>query len=676
MPVYSLEVPNSARPNEGKGTIRRAISPWNAALGVDGVLTLYEGFQRGLSLSPNDPCIGWRRIDDVTKIAQDFVWLTYKQTASRIDNFGSGLTRLGLCPPNDKNLKVIGFYAKNRPEWVVGEQGCYRHGYVPVPMYDTLGAESVAYVANQVELTTVVCSEAKLDNVLEATKKCPKMKNIILMDATPERLKAKAKSFNMKLYSFLDIETIGAGSLVPPSPPSPKDIAFFCYTSGTTGNPKGALITHQGIISAVAAIKMNGVDIGPSDVYLSYLPLPHVMERSCQFTMYFGGGRVGFYQGETLKIMEDIQALQPTLFVSVPRLLNRVYDKITQGVEEAGGVKARLFHQALASKTRALRSGAQTHPLWDRLVFNPLKARIGLGNVRMLVTGSAPISAHVMDFLRVVFGVPVVEGYGQTESSVAITTTNVNDFTSGHVGPPLSVNEVRLVDVPEMNYLTTDVSHGADSKSGHQGIPCLGRGEICFRGPNVFAGYYKMPEKTKETIDEEGWCHTGDIGIWQIDGNLRIVDRKKNIFKLSQGEYVAAEKIENIMARSSFVAMSFVHGDSLQSKLVAIVVPDQEYLEDWAKKNGFGGSYKEVCQNLKVVQIILEDMKKQGKLAKLKGFEFPKAIYVEPEPFSPENGLLTPTFKLKRPKVRDHYRKRIDILYNNLEQAQGVKSKL
>jgi len=372
--------------------------------------------------------------------------------------------------------------------------------------------------------------------------------------------------------------------------------------------------------------------------------------------------------------MEDVGALQPTIFVSVPRLLNRVYDKITQGVDEAGGLKAKLFHMALAAKAQGLKSGNLTHALWDRIVFGPLKAKVGLGRVRMVVTGSAPIAAHVIEFLRCVFGVPVLEGYGQTESSTCISFTDPDDFSSGHVGPPLACNEVRLVDVSEMGYLTSDSVHGADVKSGNKGIPCLGRGEICFRGPNVFAGYYNMPEKTKSAIDEEGWCHTGDIGLWTLNGNLRIIDRKKNIFKLSQGEYVAAEKIENVMSRSSFVAMSFVYGDSLQSKLVAIVVPDQEYMEGWATKNGFSAkSFTELCNDPGIVKTVLDDMTKQGKLAKLKGFEFPKAIYLESDPFSPENGLLTPTFKLKRQGARDKYRTNIDTLYTALG---GMKAKL
>jgi len=266
--LYSVEVPNSARYDQGKGPIRRANKQWISPLGVDGVMTMYEAFQRGLGVSANDPCIGWRPIDAAGQ-AQDFSWLTYKQTAIRIDNFGSGLTHLDLCPANKEGLKVLGFYAKNRPEWVVGEQGCYRHGYVPVPMYDTLGAESVAYVANQVEFTTAVCSEAKLNSLLEVTKINETLKTIILMDEASDSLKAKAETFNVKLYSFSEIETIGAANLIPPTPPASKDIAFFCYTSGTTGDPKGALITHEGIIANMAAIRMSGLHSLPTDAYLS-----------------------------------------------------------------------------------------------------------------------------------------------------------------------------------------------------------------------------------------------------------------------------------------------------------------------------------------------------------------------------------------------------------------------
>ena len=296
------------------------------------------------------------------------------------------------------------------------------------------------------------------------------------------------------------------------------------------------------------------------------------------------------------------------------------------------------------------------------------------------LTGSAPIAANVMCFLRAVFGVPVLEGYGQTESAAVSTVTMPDDFSTGHVGVPAPANEIALFDVPEMDYLSTDTRHS-------DGTAVRGRGEICMRGPNVFKEYYKMEAKTKSTVDADGWLHSGDIGVWTEAGKLRIVDRKKNIFKLSQGEYVAAEKIENVYGQSNLVLQSFVYGDSLQSQLVAVVVPDPEQLGPFCKaKLGLGtgsactpldldANYASLCKDPKVAAAVLAEMMKVGKAAKLKGFEFAKAIHLEATPLSVENGLLTPTFKLKRPVARDHYRPQIDAMYAELA-SRPQRSKL
>ena len=266
--------------------------------------------------------------------------------------------------------------------------------------------------------------------------------------------------------------------------------------------------------------------------------------------------------------------------------MNRIYDKLIGGVKEAGGIKQKLFEFAYDQKLQNLRSdNSYTHFLWDKLVFSKIKEKVGFDRLRIIITGSAPISGQVMEFLRIAFCCPVVEGYGQTENAAAAFITHVEDATIGHVGHPVACNETVLFDVPDMDYLSTDKFHG----DGEDKMPCLGRGEICLRGPNVFKGYYKDPVKTAETIDKHGWLHTGDVGIFTADGKLKIVDRKKNIFKLSQGEYVAAEKIENIYLKSSFVAQNFVYGDSLQSCLVAIVVLDPDQTPIWAAANGLGG---------------------------------------------------------------------------------------
>jgi len=450
------------------------------------------------------------------------------------------------------------------------------------------------------------------------------------------------------------------------TPPAPTDVATFCYTSGTTGDPKGALITHQNFISDSAAAQRIGVAITAADSCLSFLPLPHIFERNLQVLFYVCGGAVGFYQGDPLKIMEDFVALRPTFSAIVPRLLNRLHDKILAGVAAAGGAKQALFERALAAKTAGLRAGTTRHALWDALVFGKLRASLGWDRLRVLITGSAPVAPYVLDLARCILaGADLLEGYGQTETTAAATVTRPGDLTAGHVGAPVPCCELRLVDVPDMGYLHTDTWHGGDPvKGGGGGEPCRGRGEICFRGPNVFAGYYKMPEKTAEAIDAGGWLHSGDIGLWTPEGKLKIIDRKKNLFKLAQGEYVAPERVENALLRAPLAAQAFVHGDSLESFLVAVVVPDPEEAEAWAKANGKdGASLEALCSDPQFLAAIKAESDRVGAEAGLAGYERPRTLHVDPTPFSVEEGLLTPTLKLRRDKAKQKYAEILKNLY-------------
>ena len=284
-----------------------------------------------------------------------------------------------------------------------------------------------------------------------------------------------------------------------------------------------------------------------------------------------------------------------------------------------------------------------------------------MDQIRFMVSGSAPLSDNVMVFFRCMLGAPIVEGYGQTEGCAGATLGHPKDVsTVGHVGGPIGGVEIVLVDIPEMGYSHKDTEH--------RGQPCFGRGEICVRGANVFKGYYKDEEKTKETIDEEGWLHSGDVGLWRPDGTLQIIDRKKNIFKLSQGEYVAPEKIENVLTRSPLIAQCFVYGDSLQSALVAIVVPDEDPVRQWAATHDPSltkASLEQACKSSSLKEAIMADIARISEESSLHGFETVKAIHLEPSPFTVERDLMTPTFKLKRQKIRDAYEAEIEALYKS-----------
>jgi long-chain acyl-CoA synthetase len=302
-----------------------------------------------------------------------------------------------------------------------------------------------------------------------------------------------------------------------------------------------------------------------------------------------------------------------------------------------------------------LGEGYKTHALWDALIFAKIRQVLG-GRVRLILSGSAPLSADVKEFMKIVFCCDVVEGYGLSETAAGLCLASGDMPLGPHVGPPIVRMQVCLEDVPEMGYTSRDKPRP--------------RGEILAKGPVVFAGYYKQPEKTAEVFDENGWFHTGDIGCWNADGTLSIIDRKKNIFKLSQGEYVAAEKIEGVYLKSKYVAQVFVYGDSLQSCLVAVVVPDPEMAEAWGHAKGLAGEHASVPQlvhNAAFQKEVLEDMDATARLAKLRGFELVKKVHFHPDAFSVDEGLITPTFKLKRPQLKTRFQAEIKHMYVELQ---------
>lgn len=307
------------------------------------------------------------------------------------------------------------------------------------------------------------------------------------------------------------------------------------------------------------------------DSIISYLPYPHSFEQVLLAYFLMIGGRIGYYCGDPQKLTEDCQRLQPSMFPSVPRLYNRIYGLLKSGIDTAGGCKTWLAQKAIAAKMFYLRrDAAYNHGCYDKLVCNKFKARLG-GNVKYMLTGSAPIDQQVLEFFKVCFCCPVMEGYGLTEVSGGASVTFPEDPVSGHVGGPLRCVKWRIKDIPEMNYLSTDKPYP--------------RGEICMQGNTITAGYYKRPEKTAEAM-EQGWFLTGDVCQVYPNGSVKIIDRSKNIFKLSQGEYIAPEKIENIFALSPYVAQSMLYGDSLKNCCVAIIVPEMVKVKRWAEANG------------------------------------------------------------------------------------------
>jgi long-chain acyl-CoA synthetase len=322
----------------------------------------------------------------------------------------------------------------------------------------------------------------------------------------------------------------------------------------------------------------------------------------------------------------------------------------------ATGIKATLANKALASKVDNYESGGYyTHKVWDKLVFSKMQAALG-GNVKYMLTGSAPISTEVRKFMKICFACPFAEGYGQTEGLAGQFLTHPEDPGMGYVGGPIPHLEFKLIDVPEMNYFSTDVDQ--------DGNPAP-RGEILSRSAAIIPGYYKMPEKTKSTIDEDGFLHSGDIGMILPNGALKIIDRRKNIFKLSIGEYIAPDKLQEIYKTVRGVSDIFVYGDSLKSVLVAIVFSEEPELLSVAKDLGIEGSYNELCQNDDINKWFVIQLLATQMSSGLKGFERIKRVYISPQSFE-ELELLTTTFKIKRHITKIHFKETLDTLYEGL----------
>lgn len=302
-------------------------------------------------------------------------------------------------------------------------------------------------------------------------------------------------------------------------------------------------------------------------------------------------------------------------------------------------MKFLLFHRGIV----------RNNSIYD-VVFKQIRQSLG-GSVKFIITGSAPISPEVLHFLRVCTGCYVMEGYGATETGGACSLQMPGERSVGHVGPPFLCSMYKLADVPEMN-----LQVNRDK-----------RGEILVHGTNIFKGYYKDEEKTNAAIDSDGWYHTGDIGVFDANGCVKVVDRVKNIFKLQQGEYIAPEKIENIYTRSKYVAQVFVYGNSYKSSLISVIVPEETVVQEWAKQHQLDLDFKKLCANEELKKVILKDITQLGKSGDLKGFEQVKDIYLHSELFSIENGLLTPTMKSKRNEIQKYFQKEIDEMYKDMD---------
>lgn len=671
----SYEVPGTKKPGQ-TGHYRNSAFPFLTLDSPKAFLNLVEFFDSGRKRVPgNAPMLGRRPLISANPpiYANHYEWVTWEEADIRRQYIGSGLTKLwedGVAGGDP--LRCFGIYSGNCPEWQLFDLASHAYHFVSVPLYDTLGKDVVEYIINHTEMTVVAVSPAHVSTVLKLAGKVPTLKVIVAMAPLSAEAKqiyhAWGEQVGIKVMDLHELEELGKANLKKPTYPSSDAIATICYTSGTTGHPKGAVLTHGNVANGCNA-QLFGLNETTIPVSIGFLPLAHIYGRMIESNIIARGGAIGYWSGDPLRLLEDVQVLKPTMFPAVPRVLNRIY-QAGMAAAQLPGVKGALFRRALEAKLLRLRTtGQTTHPLWDRLVFKKIHAVLG-GNVKFICSGSAPMSAATIEFLRIATGADFVEGYGSTENIGTVTKTWWGDVKSGgKVGAPHVCAEVKLVDVPTMGYTSEDKPNP--------------RGEICVRGDHCFKYYYKDPENTKAAIDEEGWQHTGDVGEIDECGRLRIIDRVKNIMKLAQGEYVALERVESMYSSCPLVAQLYVHGDSLQSYLVGLVIPDPVQLAAVASKvwgtqvsPSDRGALDRAAVDPKVHKEVMRALDKVAKSAGLKGFEMIKRVHISNDLLTVDNGCLTPTLKIKRKDVYNKYKQELDALYALGEPATKPATKL
>lgn len=529
---------------------------------------------------------------------------------------------------------------------------CMSQSLYTVSLYDTLGPSATEYIINHAALPCVATSLPHIPTLLKLKPMLPTLKVIISLDpldhgepdgySRQAMLNALAVDLDVQIYSIDQVEAIGALLGTPQyNPPAPSDIVTINYTSGTTGPPKGVILSHAASVASATAA-LTAVSMAGQDVFLSYLPLAHVYERMNEHGALWGGAAIGFFHGDILALVDDLKALRPTGFMSVPRLYNRFGGAIRAATTSQAGLKGSLARHVVSTKLKALENpesprATNRHAVYDRVWGRKVTAALGLDRVTHMISGSAPIDPSLHQFLRVVFGNTFMQGYGLTETYAVGLVQLGDDFSVGNCGGVCPVNELCLSSVPEMDYLVTDKPQP--------------RGELLIRGNSLFSGYFKSEEETKKAILPDGWFRTGDICTIDARGRFQIIDRVKNILKLAQGEYISPERIENVyLSHLDFLSQAYVHGDSMQTFVVGIFgIMPEPFATFVSKVLGKTVQAQDVealgvaCRDQRVRLAVLQELEKVGRKNSFAGFERVRNCYLYLDPFTIGNELLTPT---------------------------------
>ncbi|ROT36246.1 long-chain-fatty-acid-CoA ligase [Sodiomyces alkalinus F11] len=661
------------------------------------VHTLYDIIKRSVRLYPNEPAVGSRNLvkvhtekkmvpkGDGTEAEKEwqlfeltgYSFLTYTEFHQYILQLAYGLRSLGLSKGSRLHL-----FAPTHLNWFSLAHACGSQSMSIVTAYDSLGAAGLEHSLLQSDAEAMYIEPNLLKTASGPLKKAKGIKFIIYNDSSHFADGTEVDAFkqsnpDVPIYSVEEVRKLGEQNPVDPVEPTPESLFCIMYTSGSTGLPKGVPMTHENMLAAgmnvssfsveatvpsraqpacaamlifsnaVTGLYLNVEDIvSPRDFCLAYLPLAHILELVLENIVLFIGGTIGYGNPRTLSDTSvrncagDMREFRPTVLVGVPQIWETIRKGVESKVNKSGVLTRSLFWGAFNYKSFMTRNHLPFAKVLDPIVFGKVRELTG-GRLRFIFNGASGLAEGTRHFLSITLA-PMVVGYGLTETGGNGALGNPLSYTASSIGPVPAAIDIKLVSVPELNY-------SADAGTA--------QGEIWMKGPAVFHGYFKNEEETKKAITPDGWFKTGDIGEFDSDGHLRVIDRLKNLVKLQGGEYIALEKLETAYRGSQFVNNIMVHADPEQSRPIAVIAPNEKVLAEEAQRQGV--SETQMHSDAKVKSAVLKDLVAIGKKAGLSPLEIVSAVVLAEEEWTPASGFVTATQKVNRRVLTEHYKEQI-----------------